>query len=223
MNFLALVLLMAAAPAAPPAELRATFIGNMGVHLTDGKVAVLTDLPYKSGAFGYMEWSKAAVPKGSAPLCVFTHSHDDHFDPSLVADLCKAVLGPKDVEKAAGAIALDTKLELAPQIEWEGVTIRPIATPHAGLEHYSYLLEWGGTRLYFTGDTDDTKALLAAKDLDVAFVSPWLLAAVKAKKQRIDAHQVVVYHHRVGEIVAEHQDRIVPTQGQVLTLKPRQR
>ena len=220
MKFLVLVLLMAAAPAAPPAELRATFIGNMGVHLTDGRVAMLTDLPYKSGSFGYMEWSKAAVPKGSPPLCVFTHSHDDHFDPGQVPDHCKAVLGPKDVEKAARALALDSKLELVSQIEWEGITIHPIATPHAGLEHYSYLVEWGGARLYFTGDTEDTKALLAAKDLDVAFVSPWLLAAVESKKQRIDARQVVVYHHRLGEIVAEHQDRIVPAQGQVLSLKP---
>ena len=41
------------------------------------------------------------------------------------------------------------------------VTIRPLATPHARLEHYSYVVEWNGQRLYFTGDTEDTAALLA--------------------------------------------------------------
>jgi hypothetical protein len=81
------------------------------------------------------------------------------------------------------------------------------------------VVEWNGLRLYFTGDTEDTTALLAAKDLDVAFVSPWLLRAVQRAGARIDARTVVVHHHQDGESVPAFQDRIVPSQGQVLRLR----
>jgi L-ascorbate metabolism protein UlaG (beta-lactamase superfamily) len=207
---------LALAGAAPAAELRATFIGNMGWHLTDGQIAVLIDFPYESGAFGYMTWTKSAVPAGPSPLCVISHSHDDHFAPPLAPEFCGSILGPKDVVKAGGMKIVESN----PEVRWEGITIRPIPTPHASLEHYSSLIEWAGKRLYLTGDTEDTSALLAARDLDVAFVSPWLLEAVSAKGQRIDARRVVVYHHRDGETVVEAQERILPAQGQVLKLGP---
>ncbi|HET8647211.1 MAG TPA: hypothetical protein VFO85_17070, partial [Vicinamibacteria bacterium] len=58
-----------AAPAAP-APLTATFIGNMAVHITDGRVALVTDFPYEGGYSGYMRWSAAMVPQGPRPLCL---------------------------------------------------------------------------------------------------------------------------------------------------------
>jgi L-ascorbate metabolism protein UlaG (beta-lactamase superfamily) len=214
---LVVTLSAAPAPAAPAAPLTATFIGNMGVHVTDGKVALLTDFPYESGYAGYMRWSGDPVPKGSPrPLCIFTHSHRDHFLAALVANTCGRILGPKDVEGQTRVVALG----MDPEVRWEGVTIRPLATRHGPLEHYSYVVEWNGLRLYFTGDTEDTTALLAARDLDYAFVSPWLLAAVQRAGRKIDARTVVVYHHRDGETVPPFQDPVVPRQGQVLTLKP---
>lgn len=199
---------------APSGELRATFIGNMAFHVTDGRIAILTDFPYTSGAFRYMEWSKTRVPTGPAPLCLITHSHDDHFAPRLARDYCGSILGPKDVVSHGGV----TALELKDEVRWERVLIHPRATAHAGIEHYSFLLEWGERRLYFTGDTDDPGALLAARRLDVAFVSPWLLKAVADLGKRIDAGQVVVYHHVAGEAVPEIQGRLVPKQGDVLGL-----
>jgi hypothetical protein len=203
-----------ASPPPPAGELRATFIGNMAFHITDGRVAVLTDFPYESGAFGYMEWSKAMVPKGPPPLCVISHSHADHFAPRLARDFCGHILGPRDVVQGSGVQALP----LEDDVRWEGLSIRPVKTPHDDVEHCSYLIEWGGRRLYFTGDTDDTSALLAARDLDVAFVTPWLLTAVHEQGKRIDAGQVVVYHHRSGEAVPEIQGRLVPRPGDVLGL-----
>jgi L-ascorbate metabolism protein UlaG (beta-lactamase superfamily) len=198
--------------------LQATFIGNMAVHLTDGKVALLTDFPYESGAFGYMAWSREAVPAGPRPLCLFTHSHKDHFSAALVREHCGSVLGPADVAKAAAGAAA---LEMKPEVRWEGLVIRPLATPHAGLEHYSYLVEWQGRRLYFTGDTEDLAALLAARDLDAAFVSPWLLDAAAKEGARVDARQVVVYHHRADQSVPPAEGRTVPRQGQALRFEPR--
>jgi L-ascorbate metabolism protein UlaG (beta-lactamase superfamily) len=188
----------------------------MAVHITDGKTALVTDFPYEGGYSGYMRWTPSHVPQGPRPLCLITHSHRDHFLPARAAETCGSVLGPKDV---SGAISIKVPaLALGAEVKQGPVVIRPLATPHASLEHYSYVVEWEGLRLYFTGDTDDTTALLAARGLDVAFVSPWLLHAVQKSGKRIDARQVVVYHHQEGETVPPFQDRIVPAQGQVLKL-----
>jgi hypothetical protein len=121
------------------------------------------------------------------------------------------------VVQAAGVPALDLKSD----IRWEGITIRPVATSHGSLEHYSYFLEWDGMRLYFSGDTEDPEPLIAARDLDVAFVSPWLLEIVHRRGLATTARQIVVYHHKAGEAVAEIQGRLVPRQGQVLDLGSR--
>jgi L-ascorbate metabolism protein UlaG (beta-lactamase superfamily) len=98
------------------------------------------------------------------------------------------------------------------------LAIRPIRTPHAGLEHYSYRVSWHGRDLYFTGDTDDSSALLDQKGLDVAFVSPWLLDSVLKRGKRVDAKQVVVYHHEPGIRQSPYAGAKVPTQGERWTL-----
>ena len=54
-------------------DLIVTFIGNEAFHITDGKVALLTDFPYDYGARPGIEWSPEQVPKGPKPLCLFTH------------------------------------------------------------------------------------------------------------------------------------------------------
>jgi L-ascorbate metabolism protein UlaG (beta-lactamase superfamily) len=101
------------------------------------------------------------------------------------------VIGPKDVVQGLEARALP----LAPRIEYRGMLIEPVATAHADREHYSYRVTWKGLRLYFTGDTDDVEPLLKESQLDVAFVSPWLLEAARERRARIGARRVVVYHH----------------------------
>ncbi|MPY88653.1 MAG: hypothetical protein GEU99_12095 [Luteitalea sp.] len=205
---------LAASASTSAEQLHATFIGNAAFHVTDGRLAVLTDFPYESGAFGYMTWSSTAVPSGPAPLCIISHSHADHFAADRAAALCGSILGPRDVVRDSGVEVV----ELQPEVRWQGITIRAFRTPHASVEHYSFLLEWAGKRVYFAGDTADTGTLLAARELDAAFVTPWLLEAVHETGRRIDARQVIVCHHRVGQTVAEMQGRIVPSQGQVLSL-----
>jgi L-ascorbate metabolism protein UlaG (beta-lactamase superfamily) len=76
--------------------------------------------------------------------------------------------------------------------------IDPLETPHAGIGHNSYLVTWHGRRLYFSGDTDDATTLLGTKQLDVAFVSPWLY---KRAAGRIDARRIMIYHHTASEQV----------------------
>lgn len=199
---------------ASAADLQATFIGNMAFHLTNGKTEILTDFPYQSGYSEYMTWAKERVPAVQGALCLITHGHRDHFAAELAKEYCTTLLGPKDVSAAVP----DRVLALVPRVEHRGILIEPIATDHAKREHYSYLVTWAGLRLYFTGDTDDLEPLLRARDLDYAFVSPWLLHRAAKRRAHIHARQIVVYHQTSTEAVPRYQDSIVPAQGGVLRL-----
>lgn len=212
---LVLAVLLAGSTAAPAAELRARFIGNMAFQLGDGRVTLRTDFPYESGYSGYMTWTDALVPAAGESLCLVTHSHRDHFLPALGSRYCQALIGPKDVAAAfpGRSLPLDRPVSFGP------LAVTPLATPHRGLEHYSYLVEWNGFRLYFTGDTEDAGELLRQRGLDVAFVSPWLLRSATSGGRRIDARRVVVYHHGAGETVPEIQGRELPRQGDELVFR----
>jgi L-ascorbate metabolism protein UlaG (beta-lactamase superfamily) len=97
--------------------------------------------------------------------------------------------------------------------------VEAFPTPHGDIDHASYLVTWHGLRLYFTGDTDSIDQLLAMKNLDYAFVSPWLIGKVEAQKGRIDARTVICYHHRADEKIPAAPNRIVPKQGSMLLLE----
>jgi L-ascorbate metabolism protein UlaG (beta-lactamase superfamily) len=194
-------LALATAAVAQSSPLRIQFIGNEAVAISDGRLLLVTDFPYQSGAFGYMRYEPSVLdPAGRSVVLLITHRHDDHFDPRTVRDTSWRVLAPAEVARRLPSglvLPLDTVVSVG------GATVRPIATSHhnAAVEHYSYLVEWAGRRLYFVGDTEDPVALLAQRQLDVAFVSPWLWKAERNRNARIDARQVVIYHHRSGETV----------------------
>jgi L-ascorbate metabolism protein UlaG (beta-lactamase superfamily) len=200
------------------ADLRFTFIGNMAFHITDGATVLVSDFPYESGAFGYMKWQASAVPPVKDGLALITHRHRDHVAPELLAPYDLTVAGPGEVLRM---VAGKPTLALTPPVRFRDIEIEPRKTAHAGLEHYSYAVTWHGLRLYFSGDAEDPADLLAAPDLDVAFVSPWLLGSVQKQKRRIDARRVVVYHHQDGEKVVKHQDRQVPKPGESFVLSGR--
>jgi hypothetical protein len=200
--------------------IRGRFIGNMAVQLTDGSVTLRSDFPYESGYSGYMTWTDALVPEATGDtLCLVTHSHRDHFLAPLAARYCSRLLGPKDVTAALPQRELTAS---AGSATFRGMRVTPLATPHARLEHYSYLVEWNGLRLYFTGDTEDAAELLRQRGLDVAFVSPWLLRSATKGGGRIDAKRVVVYHHAADESVPEIQGRELPRQGDELVFSKEQ-
>ena len=156
------------------------------------------------------------VPRTSeATLCLITHGHRDHFERTRFAALDARVLGPRDVVEGFEARALP----MSARVEYRGILIEPIATKHANREHYSYRVTWNGLRLYFTGDTDDLEPLLVEKGLDVAFVSPWLLAAAQKRSARIAARRVVVYHHADQYMGPDYQGRVLPKQGDELLLR----
>ena len=213
------LLLLLVAPAflgAQPARLTATFIGNMAFAISDGQRTIYTDFPYESGSFGYMKYDFETVPKAPGALCLITHGHRDHFDAARFEKMDAKVIAPPEL---AATLPKDRVIPFAPKMTWSDVTIEAFKTPHGSIDHASYLVTWHGMRLYFTGDTDGTEALLAARDLDAAFVSPWLLKKVQEEGGRIDALRIVIYHHRTGETVA-FPKVWVPKQGERLVLQP---
>jgi len=211
-----ILLLAAAAQTAEAQKLELRFIGNMAFAITDGKTTLYTDFPYESGAFGYMTYDFASVPKAADAVCLITHGHRDHFDPALFARRKSKIIAPPSL---AAALPADRVIPFASEMAYRVISVEAFRTPHGDIEHYSYLVTWHGRRLYFTGDTESTDQLLAARGLDVAFVSPWLIEAVAKKNGRIDARRIVVYHHHADEKVADLQDRKVPTQGETFVLE----
>jgi L-ascorbate metabolism protein UlaG (beta-lactamase superfamily) len=197
-------------------ELR--FIGNEAVAVSGRALTLVTDYPYRSGAFGYMRYDPTARPAGTSVVLLITHRHADHFDSAAPRDPAWRILGPRELTARLDpsvALPLDTLVAVGP------ARIRPIATPHngGGVEHYSYLVEWEGRRLYFVGDTEDPVALLAQRGLDVAFVTPWLWRTVRMRGARIDAREIVIYHHKAGENVPECTSPCrIPGQGERWTL-----
>lgn len=83
--------------------------------------------------------------------------------------------------------------------EKTAIYVHPVATPIGEVPHYSYLVQWNGRRIYFSGETTDPKELLAATELDIAFVSPGIMAAVEKQGRVIEARTVVVYRTTSAE------------------------
>jgi L-ascorbate metabolism protein UlaG (beta-lactamase superfamily) len=206
-------------------ELVATFIGNEAWSITDGRDVVLTDFPYESGAFGYMKWNESAIPKppeGARTVLIVTHTHRDHFAPELVSKIpgqLVALFGPADA-RAAVSLAAPPGSQI-PATPINALSVRSIETPHANREHSSYVLEWHGVRFYLPGDTGDAKSLLEQRNLDIAFVTPWLLRTIEKRRARIDASRIVVVHHTSDEDVRPYQGSVVTRQGEVLRLRAR--
>jgi L-ascorbate metabolism protein UlaG (beta-lactamase superfamily) len=191
------------------------FIGNMAFSITDGNVTLYSDFPYESGAFGYMKYDLKSLKISGDGLCLITHAHRDHWANELFQPLKLKVIGPPEVLKGLNNSRI---IPFAKEIQYQGIHIEPFATPHANIGHYSYLVTWHGTRMYFTGDTEELKTLLSMKNLDVAFISPWLASSLSTNKQTVDAKKIVIYHHQDGEKVVTQSNSIVPKQGEIFEI-----
>ncbi|MDQ3171261.1 MAG: hypothetical protein M3Q55_14090 [Acidobacteriota bacterium] len=201
--------------AQPERALQARFPGNMAFAITDGTTTLMSDFPYESGYSRYMTYDAALVRSATAStLSLITHRHGDHWERSLFNATDWKIAGPADVTTGINrsrVVPLEGTGTFGP------MRLEALDTPHASVGHYSYIVTWHGRRLYFTGDTESTERLLAAKNLDVAFVSPWLYQAVRRARLQIDAKQIVIYHHESGQRVPEcEQGCTVPRQGDVL-------
>jgi L-ascorbate metabolism protein UlaG (beta-lactamase superfamily) len=210
-----LALSLAAAQAPSSGELKMTFIGNAAVHVTDGKTAIVTDFPYRPGAFGYMTYDMRRVPRLDGAAALITHAHADHFAPELFRARPMKLFAPPQLARAVPGAQEVTAGKPLRHGDFE---IQAIPTPHGDIEHFSYLVTSRGRKLYFSGDTESDEALLKMRGLDVAFVSPWLLFGVAKAGKRVDAKQIIVYHHRADQTKPPYPGSVVPKQGEVFSV-----
>jgi hypothetical protein len=217
MTLVALGLAMFLAAEPPPASrdmaLSVAFIGNMAFVISDGATTIVTDFPYESGAFGYQSWKPADLPPTPGEVfALFTHRHADHFDPALLAARGWKTYGPEDLRKQVEASRW-ARLE---ELERRKIRVRPMETPHAKVEHYSYLIDWQGLRIYVSGDTEDPSSLISAGDVDLALVTSWILEAAKGRQK---ARRVLVAHvPPAGKVEALPPGAAVAVPGAVLSL-----
>ena len=166
-------------PQAQAAELQVTLVGNAGVLLADGASSLLVDLPYQSGAFGYMKYRPGDLDPAGSVVSVITHHHSDHFDPELFERRQGwRIVAPPSVTEG---LPRDRSLT-GDSIQVGNFSIRVIPTPHTP-DHRSYRVGWRGRVLHFVGDTEDPASLADGPEIDVLFVTPWLSCAIEASPQ----------------------------------------
>lgn len=201
-------------PARP--ALTARFIGNAAFEITDGQTTLLTDFPYKSGAFGYMTYRMETVrPKGDV-LCLVTHAHDDHWSADLFRSTNWMVAGPQSV---TAGIDLTRVVPVYPRGRFKTVIVQSFETRHEPKGHYSYLVLWHGQKLYFTGDTEVPDKVLSAGPVDTLFITPWLLRNSMKAGLKFQAKRIVIYHHDESEPLPRCDNCVGPRQGQEIVLK----
>jgi len=170
-------------------EIKIKFIGNCGLHLTDGDLNIYVDFPYKSGAFNYMEYDTAELDSiKDNSIFLFTHKHPDHYS---IKNMRKTLR--KKHGKKYGKWNLDKLEELCKTIP--EFNIQAIETNHSlSFTHYSYLMTWHGKRLYFYGDTETPDIALTMKNLDWAFVPYWTAVQLNKLNRTLDTKMLGVYH-----------------------------
>lgn len=117
-------------------------------------------------------------------MVVITHTHPDHFNEEVLSalDLSSAELfGPADVTSKAGDFGFRTVTTLA-NGENAGrgdITVNAVAAYnlpkaedafHPPGKFNGYVVELGGERYYFSGDTEDIDEMRALENIDYAFV-----------------------------------------------------
>src|SRR5260221_4309269 len=212
-------------------ELRMTPVYHGSVMLEFGGKVIHVD-PWSQGDF-------TGLPP--ADLIVITHTHQDHLDRTMVDKLKKPetiVVGPPAVidtlncAPACGIVEAigDSEQRTVMGIGFEGVPMYNLvfgSGPGKPYHHKGigsgYVLNFGDTRVYFSGDTECTPEMKALKNISVAFLAmnpprteSTLEAAecAKAFKPKI----VYPYHYR-GSNTQEFADALKNTAGVEVRLR----
>jgi L-ascorbate metabolism protein UlaG (beta-lactamase superfamily) len=206
-------------------ELRLTPLYHGSVMLEFGGHVIHVD-PWSQGDY-------TGIPP--ADLIVVTHTHADHLDRPMIDRLHKPntiIVSPPagiDTLNCAPGCGIaepiaDTEKKEVMGIGFEGVPMYNLVFGPAPGQPYhhkgigsGYILTFGDTRVYFSGDTECTTEMKALKNVDVAFVAmnpPRTMstidaaACVKVFKPKI----VYPYHYR-GSNTQEFADALKGTPG----------
>ena len=209
------VALLAAASCAAQSDTFKTTAGDL--RITPVKHG--TVLLQIAGKAWYIDpWSQAdfsTLPK--ADVILITDIHGDHMDPKAIARIKKdstVIVAPQAVAatvKEAKVIGNGGKATLE-GVEIEAVPMYNIKRgPEAGKLYHDkgrgngYVLNIGGKRIYFSGDTEVTPEMKALKNIDAAFICmnlPYTMPpdeaaeGVKAFRPKV----VYPYHFRESDL-----------------------
>jgi hypothetical protein len=175
-------------------EIKITFIGNAGFHMTDGNTDIYFDFPYKSGAYGYMTYDETELNKiKDNSIFIFTHKHADHYSKNIVKKLKGKIYSGSNRKKIS-------RLEK----DISDFKIKSFRTKHRfSFNHYSYIIDWHGKKFFISGDTEHPETIGLIKGIDYAFIPTWILFYAKEKNITIDAKTKVLYHLYPNQKVEE--------------------
>ena len=170
-------------------EIKIRYIGNCGLHITDGVNHIYTDFPYKSGAHDYIEYDASEIDNlKENSFYIFTHKHSDHYSKKLLKKVLKTKNG-----KAFGSWNISELKSLDKTIH--DFEIKPFKTKHNfSLNHYSFLITWHNKKIFLSGDTENAETIGKMTNLDWAFVPAWLVVDSNEKNLKIDTKMIGIYH-----------------------------
>lgn len=198
-------------------EIKIRFIGNCGLHLSDGDSDIYIDFPYKSGAHNYMEYDLSELDSVKfKPIFIYTHKHSDHYSKKLVTKLANNLEG-----KVYGPWNVKELLELNNGLQ--DFVIEPFKTKHRfSFNHYSYLITWNEKRIFISGDTEHAETIASVTNIDWAFVPAWLLVDAIRKDIKLTENikHIAVYHIGPNDNITTQDSKIklLTTQGEVITI-----
>jgi len=212
-------------------ELRITPLYHGSVMLEFGGKVIHVD-PWSQGDY-------TGIPQ--ADLIVITHTHADHLDRSMVDKLKKPdtiLLGPPAVIDTLNCAPACGKAETVSDSEkktvlgivFEGVPMYNLvqgSAPGMPFHHKGigsgYILNFGDTRVYFSGDTECTPEMKALKNITVAFVAmnpPRTQSTVEAAACVKEFKPKIVYpYHYRGSNVEEFAAGLKGTPGVEVRLR----
>lgn len=190
---------------------------------TDAGDLKITFIGHGTLMFGYQGKTIHVDPIGSAAdyskmpkadIILVTHEHGDHLDPKAIEvlrkDQTKILLTKACAEKVAGGTVmkngdvltvLGLKIEAVPA--YNIVQKRPDGEPfHPKGRGNGYIINFGKTRVYVAGDTENTPEMKQLKKIDVAFL-PMNLPYTMTPEMVADAAKAfgprILYPYHYGE------------------------
>ena len=174
-----------------------------------------------------------------ADLIVITHTHADHMDAALLKTLRKdgtILLAPPAVTDTLNGTVGDTDaISNGEKKTFMGVEIEAVPMynlklgsgpgkpfHHKGIGN-GYVLSFGGTRVYFSGDTECVPEMKALKNINIAFVAmnpPRTMPPAEAAACVAAFQPKIVYpYHYRGQNTQEFADALKSSPGVEVRLR----